>query len=94
MNSMYDLYEFREVKETDECAQYYLLGVLAPLLVKFFVNINQKWCCNWGNSYKIFGKEKYEENLLFVRRMKNHCFPVTAEYTKRRNDLTPLRTWK
>ena len=90
MRSNYDIYEFREVKETDECAGYYV-GFCAPLLVKYFGG--EKWCCYWFKS-GIFEPEEYKQNLLTLQKTKNKCYTVTKEYTNRRNDITPLGVWK
>ena len=90
MKSRYDIYEFREVKDTDECASYNI-GLYAPILVKYFEG--EKWCCYWQGN-RVFEYDEYQQGLLTLRKTKNKCYTATKEYTKRRNDITPLGVWK
>ena len=97
MKSNYDIYEFREVKETDECSSYENIGMLYPVLTQFSPIKKRKWGMVWSfldNSVRMHGMHKVTQYHALLFKAKCACLPLTEERYKRILDKTPMRAWK
>ena len=93
MRSNYDIYEFREITDTDVCSSYDNIGMLYPVLTQFSPLKRRKWGMVWKLFDRIRGYKIVQYHALLFK-AKCACLPLTEEKYKRILDITPMRAWK